>query len=165
MFVFLAYLLVFFTQILSGRAHWMQNLILHPTSTHTVYFWRTLLPQKQEIPGKCDHDVIIMFFQVFLFFGVVGSIKSIPSGYSLHAEFNSASRELSRLKFEYKHREICQKYEQKSGFFMIPIPKFILKNCLIPIWYFKFKSISLANTWWHGIWIMVKRPILSWNFL
>ena len=44
-------------------------------------------------------------------------------------------------------------------------PKFILKNCLRPIRYFKFKAISLANTWWHGIWIKVKRPILSWNFL
>ena len=30
-------------------------------------------------------------------------------------------------------------------FFMIPIPKFILKKCLRPIQYFKFKAISLAN--------------------
>ena len=29
---------------------------------------------------------------------------------------------------------------------MIPIPKFILKKCLRPIWYFKFKAISLAIT-------------------
>ena len=41
-----------FIQILIGRARWMWNLILHPTSTHTAYFWRTPLPQKQEIPGK-----------------------------------------------------------------------------------------------------------------
>ena len=27
-----------FTQILSGRARWMQNLTTHPTSTHTGYF-------------------------------------------------------------------------------------------------------------------------------
>ena len=54
---------------------------------------------------------------------------------------------------------------KKVVFFMIPIPKFILKKCLRPIRYFKFKAISLANTWWHGIWIKVKRPILSWNFL
>ena len=27
-----------FTQILGGRARWMQNLIPHPTSTHTTYF-------------------------------------------------------------------------------------------------------------------------------
>ena len=41
-----------FTQIQSGKARWMQNLILHPMSTHTTYFLRTLLPQKQEIPEK-----------------------------------------------------------------------------------------------------------------
>ena len=41
-------------------------------------------------------DVIITFFQVFLVFGVAGSVKSMPSGYSLDAEFNSASNELSR---------------------------------------------------------------------
>ena len=34
------------------------------------------------------------FFQVFLLFGVAGSIKSMPSGYSLDAEFNSTSNEL-----------------------------------------------------------------------
>ena len=51
---------------------------------------------------------------------------------------------------------------KKSSFFMIPIPKFIL---IFFKTYTVFKSISLANTWWHGIWIRVERPILSWNFL
>ena len=111
-----------FTQILSGRARWMRNLILHPTSTHTAYFWRTPLPQKQEIPEKtwwriqrvptlhtfdgprcpknkkylkkCNDDIIITFFQVFLVFGAARSVKSMPSGYSLDAEFNSASNDL-----------------------------------------------------------------------
>ena len=42
-----------FNKIMSGRAHWMMgNLTPHPTSTHTAYFWRTPLPQKQEIPEK-----------------------------------------------------------------------------------------------------------------
>ena len=41
-----------FTQISIRRARWMQNSILHPTSTRTAYFWRTPLPQKQEIPEK-----------------------------------------------------------------------------------------------------------------
>ena len=41
-----------FTEILSRRVRWMQNLISHPTSTHTTYFWWTPLPQKQEIPEK-----------------------------------------------------------------------------------------------------------------
>ena len=35
---------------------------------------------------------------------------------------------------------------KKVVFFMIPVPKFILKKCLRPIRYFKFKAISLANT-------------------
>ena len=39
-------------------------------------------------------------FQVFILFGVAGSVKSMPSGYSLDAEFNSASNEVSRSKFE-----------------------------------------------------------------
>ena len=41
-----------FTQILSGRARWMWNLIPHPMSNHNAYFWWTPLPQKQEIPEK-----------------------------------------------------------------------------------------------------------------
>ena len=57
-------------------------------------------------------------FQVFLVFGVAGSIKSMLSGYSLDEEFNSASSELSRSTFEWEHREICRKYEQKSSFFL-----------------------------------------------
>ena len=44
---------------------------------------------------------------------------------------------------------------------MIPISKFILKKCLRSIRYFKFKSISLANTWWHETWIRIKRPIFE----
>ena len=56
--------------------------------------------QKQEIPKKmwwwCHHHI----FLVFLSFGEEGSVKSMFSGYSLDAEFNSASNELSRLKFE-----------------------------------------------------------------
>ena len=39
------------------------------------------------------------FFQIFLVFGVVGSVKSIPSGYSLDVEFNSISNEIFRSKF------------------------------------------------------------------
>ena len=89
-----------FTQILSGRARWMRNLISHPTSTHTAYCWRTPLPEKQEIHEKRDDDVIITFFHVFLVFGVAGSVKSIQCGYLFDAELNSASNELSRSELE-----------------------------------------------------------------
>ena len=52
-----------FTQISIGRARWMRD------------------------------DVIISFFQVFLVFGVAGSVKSMPNGYSMDAKLNSASNE------------------------------------------------------------------------
>ena len=60
-----------FTQISIGRARWMRNLIIpHPTSTHIAYFWRTLLPQKQEIPEKtwwwCHH---LIFSGISCFWG------------------------------------------------------------------------------------------------
>ena len=54
-----------FTQISIGRARWMWNLIPHPTSTHTAYFWQTPLPQKQEIPGK--QNVMMMSFIITFF--------------------------------------------------------------------------------------------------
>ena len=41
-----------FTQISIGRARSIRNSILCPTSMHTAYFWRTVLPQKPEIPEK-----------------------------------------------------------------------------------------------------------------
>ena len=44
--------------------------------------------------------IIMFFFQVFLVFRVAGSIKIMPSGYLLDAEFHSASNELSRSKSE-----------------------------------------------------------------
>ena len=60
-----------------------------------------LYPQnKKYLEKKHDDDIIITFFQVFLVFWVAGSIKIMPSGYSLDAKFNSASKELSCSKFE-----------------------------------------------------------------
>ena len=40
------------------------------------------------------------FFKLFLLFGLAGSIKSMPSGYSLDEEFNSTYNEVSWSKFE-----------------------------------------------------------------
>ena len=40
---------------------------------------------------------------------------------------------------------------KKVVFFMIPIPKFILKKCLRPIWYFKFKDRNLSKTTWRYV--------------
>ena len=96
-------------------------VLTDPATPKTRNTWKNvmmMLPQKQEIPEKTwwwhHHHVfsdiscfwgssvcqnyavwvlIITFFQVFLVFGVAGSVKSIPSGYSLDAEFNSTSNE------------------------------------------------------------------------
>ena len=66
-------------------------------------------PKNKKYLKKCDDDVIITFFQVFLIitffqvflvFGVAGPVKSMQSGCSLDAELNSTSNELSQSKFE-----------------------------------------------------------------
>ena len=54
---------------------------------------------------------------------------------------SSLDRNLSKNTWRY-----VENTNKKVVFFMIPIPKFMLKNCLRPIQYLKFKSISLANT-------------------
>ena len=63
-------------------------------------FYAPCYPKNKKYLKKCNDVVIIMFFQVFLVFGVVQSIKSMLSGYSLDVKFNFSSNELSRLKFE-----------------------------------------------------------------
>ena len=62
-------------------------------------FGRPHYPKNKKYLKKWNDDIIISFFQVFLVFGVEGSVKSMPSGYSLYVEFNSASNELSLSKF------------------------------------------------------------------
>ena len=38
-----------FIQISSRRSLWMRNLILHPMSTHTAYFWQNLICQNHAV--------------------------------------------------------------------------------------------------------------------
>ena len=54
---------------------------------------------------------------------------------------------------------------KKVVFLMIPISKFILKNCLRGDPFLNFKAFCFANTWWNGISIIFAMPILNWNFL
>ena len=63
-------------------------LLMDPTTPKTRNTWKTWWWHHHHV------------FQVFLVFGVAGSVKSMPSGYSLDAELNSASNKLSRWKFE-----------------------------------------------------------------
>ena len=109
--------------------------------------------------------IIITFFQVFLVFGVAGCVKSMLSGYLLDVELimhptSSPDRNLSK-----NTRRYVENSNKKSSFFNDTYPQIYIKKYLRPIWYFKFKEISLPSTWWNGIWFKVKRPILSWNFL
>ena len=66
------------------------------TTAHKIlragYYWPTLF---KDAHAHVRVPIIITFFQVFLVFGVAGSVKSMLSGYSLDMEFNSASNELS----------------------------------------------------------------------
>ena len=97
---FSTYLIVFLLKFRSGElvgcGIWFR--IQQGPTMHT--FDGARYPKNKKYLKKHDDDVIITFFQVFLIFGVVGSIKSMQCGYSLDLKSNSASNELSRLKFE-----------------------------------------------------------------
>ena len=74
-----------FTQISIERDHWMWNQMIHLRGLTWYTFDGPRYPKNKKYLKKWNDDIIIPFFQVFLVFGVVGSIKSMPSGYSLDA--------------------------------------------------------------------------------
>ena len=84
--------------------------------------------QKQEIPKKmewwCHHSI----FQVFLIFGVARSVKSMPSGYSLDAEFNSTSNELSNQNLSKNTGRYVTNTNKKSSFFYDTYPQIYNKK-------------------------------------
>ena len=92
---------------------------------------------------KCDDDIIITFFQVFLVFGVVGSVKQICSvgtcwmQHQILHPTSSLDQNLSK-----NTRRYVENTNKKISFFMIPIPKFILKFCLRGAPFFNFKSFD-----------------------
>ena len=111
-----------------------------------IFFNRDLYPKNKKYLKKRDDDIIITFFQVFLSFGVATPVKSMQSGYAWMKNLiphptSSLDRNLSK-----NTRRYVKNTNKKLVLFIIPIPKFILRKCLRPIRYFKFKSISLANT-------------------
>ena len=99
LFVFLTYLPVFLLKFRSGELVgcgiklWIQRVPTRHTFDGSPY------PKNKKYLKKRDDDVIIMLFQVFIIFGIEGSIKSMSSGYSLDVEFNSASNECHRHVF------------------------------------------------------------------
>ena len=95
MFVFSTYIPVFLLKFRSrelvGCGIWFR--IQRVPTLHT--FDGPRYPKNKKYLKKRDDDIIITFFQVFLVFGVAGSVKSMQCGYSLDAESNSASNDLS----------------------------------------------------------------------
>ena len=100
LFVFLTYLPMFLLKFRMGElvGCGIKFRIQRIATWHT--FDGPLYPKNKKYLKKCDDDVIITFFQVFLVFGVAGPIKSMSTGYSLDVEFDSAFNYLSRSKFE-----------------------------------------------------------------
>ena len=114
-----------FTQISIGRARWMRNLIPHPTSTHTAYFWWTPLPQKQEIPEKTwwwHHHHIFSGISCFWGSGVRQKYAVwVLVGCGIKFRIQRALL----IEIWVKHRKICRKYEHKKIVFFYLPPKLI----------------------------------------
>ena len=91
---------IFFTDPATPKTRntWKNGMMTQNDDRHT--FDGPRYPKNKKYLKKRNDDVIIPFFQVFLVFGVAGPVKRMPSGYSLDAEFNSTSNELSQSKFE-----------------------------------------------------------------
>ena len=98
LFLFSTYLPMFLLKFqlgeLVGCIIWL--CIQRVPTLHT--FDRPHYPKNKKYLKKRDDDFIITFFQVFLVFGVAGSIKIMQCAYSLDVELNFASNELFRLK-------------------------------------------------------------------
>ena len=100
LFVFSTYLSVILLKFRSGElvGCGIKFCIQRVPTRHT--FDGPHYPKNKKFLKKCDDDIIITNFQVFLIFGVAMSVKSMPIGYSLDAQFNSTSNKLSQSKFE-----------------------------------------------------------------
>ena len=95
LFVFSTYLPMFILKFWSGELVGCRIKFCIQGVPTWNNFDRPHYPKRNKYLKVCDDDIIITFFQVFLVFGIARSIKSMPSGYSLDAEFNSASNKLS----------------------------------------------------------------------
>ena len=95
LFVFSTYIPVLLLKFRSGElvGYGIKLCIQRVPTRYT--FDGPCYPKNMKYLKKRNDDIIIMFFQVFLVFGVAGSVKSMLCGYSLDAEFNFASNELS----------------------------------------------------------------------
>ena len=129
-----------------GRARWMRNLIPHPTSTHTAYFWWTPLPQKQEIPEKMwwwHHHHI--FSGISCFWGI-----------GVHKKYAKWVLIGWKIKFRIQ-RALPIEIWLKTWGDISKIQTKKVSSSKINKYYFIILTIILL--------IFFTRPILSWNFL
>ena len=82
-------------------------LLMDPATPQKINTWKNVMMMSSSHFPKIRNtwkNVLMMssshFLHVFIIFRVAGSIKSMQCAYSLDAELNSASNELSRSKFE-----------------------------------------------------------------
>ena len=138
MSVFSTYLIVFLLKFQSeelvGCVIWFR--IQRVPTLHT--FDGPRYPKNKKYLKKRDDDIIITFFQVFLVFGVAGSIKSMQCGYSLDAESNSASNELSRSNLSKNTRRYVENTNKKSSFLLWKICQFNHYGWLILLKFYWF---------------------------
>ena len=93
LFVLSTYLPVFLLKFRLGELVGCKTkfCIQRVPTRHT--FDRPYYPKNKKYLKKCDEDIIITLFQVFLVFGVESSVKSMHYGYLLDVKLNSTSNE------------------------------------------------------------------------
>ena len=132
-----------FTQILSRRARWMWNLIPHPMSTRTAYFWRTPLPQKKKYLKKHHHHI---FSGISCFWGI-----RVRQKYAVRVLVGCGIKFCIQLALPLiiwvKTQGDMSKIRTKKVVFL-------------------FSSSKINKYYFNDYFIIfLRRPILSWNFL
>ena len=124
LFVFFTYLRVFLLKLRSGELvrSKIKLCIQRVPTLHT--FDGPCYPKNKKYLKKRDDDIIITFFKVFLVFWVAGFVKIMQCGYSLDAESNSTSNELSVQNLSKNTGRYVENTNTKSSFFFLP-PKLI----------------------------------------
>ena len=118
LFVFLTYLPMFLLEFRSGELVGCRIKFRIQRVSTWYTFDGPLYPKNKKYLKKRNDDIIIPFFRVFLIFGVAGSIKSMPSGYSLDKNLiphptSSPNRNLSKKTGRY-----VENTNTKSSFFL-----------------------------------------------
>ena len=69
---------------------------------------------------RCMLILKYIFYLIFIF-GCRGYLINMQCGYGFNEELNYTSNKSPNSKFERTNKEICQKYDRKSYFFIFPL--------------------------------------------